>query len=169
MNLAMQPESNASVFPTNTEYSPEARTVLRMLDDALDHLSDTGGGHQRLQNALSELNDVYRECCEANWDGYGARAVTEAAYTEAYQFLMLLPSDIQTPKFVPEPNGAIALEWFRGKRFIFVASVRGDNCILYAGLFGMNKVHGTEYFGDSLPVSIVLNINRLYSCSLPAN
>jgi len=164
MNPAIQFESSALAFPTNTGYSPEAETVSRLLNDVLGHLSG-----QRLQNAVSALDDLYQECCEANWDGYGAKAISEDAYVEAYMLLMLLPSDIPIPGFVPEPTGAIGLEWFRGTRYVFVLSVSGENFITYAGLFGINKVHGSEYFGDSLPASIVLNIRRLYSYRLPAN
>ena len=169
MNPAMQFDSSALAFPTDTGYSPEAKIVSRLLDEALDHLSNTGAEGQRLQNAISALDDVYQECCEGNWDGYGAKAISEDAYVEAYTFLKLLPSDIPIPEFVPEPTGAIALEWFRGTRFVFVVSVSGESFITYAGLFGINKVHGTEYFADALPASIVLNIRRLYSYRLPAN
>lgn len=151
------------VVPTNTGCSPEADRVLLLLDDALDHLSNTGAESQRLEDAVNALDDVYQECCEANWDGYGAEPTSEDAYQEAFKLLGLLPSSIPLPEIVPEPSGGIGLEWSRGKRFVFVASVRGENFITYAGIFGVNKTHGKEYFGDSLPLVIVENIRRLYA------
>ncbi len=66
------------------------------------------------------------------------------------------------PEVIPEPNGEIGLEWYREKRNVFVASVSGRNEIVYAGLLGVNKLHGTEYFGDSLPSIILENLKRLY-------
>lgn len=164
MNPVLQFESFA--FLTNKGYSPEPDRVLQLLDEALDHLSNTGAEGQRLQNAISALDDVYQECCEAKWDGYSAKAISEDAYQEAFNLLTLLPSNIPLPEIVPEPSGAIGLEWSRGKRFVFVASVRGENFITYAGIFAVNKTHGREYFSDSLPPIIAENIRRLYSCSL---
>jgi hypothetical protein len=44
-----------------------------------------------------------------------------------------------------------------------VVTVSGKNSIAYAGLFGINKTHGTEYFSESLPTIILIGLNRLYS------
>ncbi|HDH53274.1 MAG TPA: hypothetical protein ENH24_02190 [Nitrospirae bacterium] len=38
----------------------------------------------------------------------------------------------------------------------------GNNEIIYAGLYGTNKTHGIEYFGNSLPSAIISNLKRLY-------
>ena len=161
MNPADQFES--SVFSTNRGWSPEAEIVSRLLEEALDHLSNTGTERQRLQNAVDALDEVYQECCEPNWDGYGAEAISEEAYQEAFKLLTLLPSSTPLPEIVPEPRGAIGLEWSTGKRFIFVASVRGENFITYAGIFAVNKTHGREYFSDAIPPIIADNIRRVYS------
>lgn len=110
-----------------------------------------------------ELKEVYSECSEHDWDNYGANPITETAYLEAERFINSLPIlDFPSPEIVPEPSGEIGFEWNRGKNQIFVASVNGNNEIIYAGIFGPNKVHGTEYFGDSLPSIIITNLKRLY-------
>ena len=166
MTFEPQFESSALASPTSTGYSSDAKILSRMLDETLDHLSRTGREEERLQSGITALNDLYQECCEANWDAYGARPITEDAYDEAFIFLLLLPSQIPLPEFVPEPSGAIALEWFREKNVVFVASVCGESFITYAGVFGVNKVHGTEYFENSVPIQILLSIRRLYSHSL---
>lgn len=116
------------------------------------------------EEALQSLNEVFEECSEEGWDGYDALPITEDAYIEAIRFIESLPltSFIPMPEIVPEPSGEIGLEWYRGKRQVFVASVRGRNEIVYAGLFGVNKPHGTEYFGDTLPSVILENLKRLY-------
>lgn len=118
----------------------------------------------RLDDVLQSLNEVLEECSEEGWDGYDARPITEEAYLEAKRLIESLPftSFIPMPEIIPEPNGEIALEWSKGKRLVFVASVSGKNEIVYAGLFGSNKTNGTEYFGDSLPSIIVENLKRLY-------
>jgi len=67
------------------------------------------------------------------------------------------------PEVVPEPSGEIGLEWSKGKDKVFVVSLSGKNEIVYAGLFGINKVHGVEYFGDAVPSTILENLRRLYA------
>lgn len=154
--------SRPLAIPRYEVVSAESGKMLGMFEAALNHLLETSVEHQRLDNAVATLNDVYQECCESNWDGYGAQAITEEAYQEAFKLLTLLPSNVPMPEVVPEPSGAIGLEWSKGRFFVFVASVCGENFITYAGVFGVNKIHGTEYFGDSLPPIIVENIQRLY-------
>jgi hypothetical protein len=67
------------------------------------------------------------------------------------------------PEIIAEPSGEIGLEWRRGKGNIFVISVRGKHLITYAGIFGGNTTHGTEYFGQSIPSTIITYLRRLYS------
>lgn len=118
----------------------------------------------RQDDTLQSLDAVVEECSEPGWDGYDALPIKEEAYLEAKRLIRSLPitSFIPMPEITPESNGDIALEWSKGKRLIFVASIRGENEITYAGLFGMNKTHGTEYFGDALPSILLENLKRLY-------
>ena len=112
---------------------------------------------------LYQLYEVYRECSKANWDGYDAISVSKSAYFEAIKLIELLPSNIPEPEIIPEPTGEIAFEWYNGKRFVFVISVGGRSIITYAGLFGKtSKTHGTEYFANNLPLTIIKNIQRLF-------
>lgn len=115
-----------------------------------------------LEAALESLLEVYEESSKADWDGYGASPVTEDAFYEARKLIQLLPSSVPMPEISAEPTGEIGLEWYRGKRFTFVVSLSGKNILTYAGIFGSNKTHGTEYFGESLPSIIVENLRRLY-------
>ncbi len=117
-----------------------------------------------LNEALRSLDDVFIECSKEGWDGYDAQPITETAYIEAKRFIESMPliSFLPSPEIIPEPNGEIGLEWSKGKRQIFIASLRGENEIVYAGLFGTNKTHGTEYFWDTVPSTIIENLKRLY-------
>ena len=116
-----------------------------------------------MKKVLQSLNKEFDECSEEGWDGYDALPITKEAYFEAMKLIKCLPiTSFPMPEVAPEPNGEIGLEWFIGRRQVFNASVSGKNEIVYAGLFGVNKVHGTEYFGDSLPFAILENLKRLY-------
>jgi hypothetical protein len=113
--------------------------------------------------ALEELEKVYEECSEANWDGYGAIPISRETYSEARKLLRMIPSFLPRPDISAEPDGEIALEWYKEKYSVFVISVGGNNLITYAGLFGKsNRTHGTEYFSDELPEIIRQCIRRLF-------
>jgi len=113
-------------------------------------------------NAYSSLIEVYNECSKENWDGYNAISVTEDTFYEAQKILDLLPSYFGMPDIFAEPSGAIAFEWRNGEKNIFVMSVDEKHAIYYAGIFGESKVHGTEYFEESLPMNIIENLRRVF-------
>ncbi len=144
-------------------FGPEVKALKRYYEeDIVGELKKTETlGH--LDEALQSLNEVFEECSEEGWDGYDALPITEDAYFEAVKLIKSLPlTAFPMPEVTPEPNGEIGLEWYRKERQVFVASVSGRNEIVYAGLLGVNKSHGTEYFGDSLPSVILENLKRLY-------
>ncbi|MDI6687094.1 MAG: hypothetical protein QME06_02615 [Desulfobacterales bacterium] len=112
--------------------------------------------------ALEELEKVYEECSEANWDGYGALPISRETYSEARKLLRMMPSSLSRPDISAEPDGEITFEWYKEKYSVFVISVGGNNIITYAGLFGKsNKIHGTEYFAYESPEIIHHCIRRL--------
>lgn len=118
---------------------------------------------QRLSETLKFLQEVYKECSVEDWDGYGATPISIGAYSEAARLLTMLPSSTPLPDITPEPSGEIALEWYKGKKSVFVISLSGNNIISYAGLFGeASKAYGTENLGDLLPKSILENIHRIF-------
>lgn len=118
-----------------------------------------------IEETLDALIEVYKECSVDDWDGMGALPVSKDALSDAVKLIYLLPSNMTfpMPTITAVPNGEIALEWYRGSRAIFVVSVSGNSEIIYAGLYGTNKTHGIEYFGNSLPPVIISNLKRLYS------
>jgi hypothetical protein len=116
-----------------------------------------------LDEAFLSLRETFNECSVPDWDGYGARPVCVDAFAEARRLIELLPSSLKMPEISAEPTGEIALEWRKGKDRTFVISFGGKQKITYAGLFGGNKTHGTEYFEDSMPTNILNNIRRVYS------
>ncbi len=150
-----------SNFP-NIGFGPDFKILKKFYDEIVSDLRKTET-LRHLDEVLLSLDEVFEECSDEGWDGYEARPITEDAYNEAKRLIESLPlTSIPMPEIIPEPSGEIALEWSRGKRQVFVASVSGKKEIVYAGLFGTNKTHGTEYFGDLLPLEIIKNIRRLY-------
>lgn len=114
--------------------------------------------------ALKRLDEVYNECSEANWDGYGAEPVSREAYVEARKLLGMIGPSFPMPEVFVEPDGEIAFEWYKERDLLFVISVGGNNIITYAGLFGKkNKTHGTETFTEKLPGFVVQSIHRVFT------
>ncbi len=118
---------------------------------------------EEITEAFQTLNDILKECSADNWDGYGARAIDNTSYIEALRFLDFLPKTLPTPEITIEPDGEIAFEWRHSKRRVFSVSIGGKGELTYAGLFGLNKTHGTEIFGDEFPETILDNIQRVFT------
>ncbi len=117
-----------------------------------------------LDQAFQDLEEIYDECSIENWDGYGARAITQETYFEASKLLELIPTSYPMPDICPEPNGGIGLEWYKERGYSLIVSVSGRNIIIYAGLFGENnEAHGTEHFTNSMPQVILNFLKRLFS------
>lgn len=115
-----------------------------------------------LDDVFTSLFEVYKDCSQPDWDGHDAVAISEDVYEEAKKIINLLPSAIPMPEIVAEPNGDIGFEWRRDKGQVFAISVGGKHRITYAGIFSGNKVHGSEYFEETLPLAIIQHLRRLY-------
>ena len=115
-----------------------------------------------LNEVIVLLNKVYNDSSKEDWDGYGAKPVAYISLLDAKKFIQLLPSSFPIPEVLSEPSGEIGLEWYKDKQLIFAISFNGRNTITYAGMFGSNKTHGVEYFGDTIPSIISDNLKRLY-------
>ncbi len=107
------------------------------------------------------LEDVYEECRSDNWDGYGAKRVGRRSYSEAARFCALLPASMPAPDVAADPDGEITFEWHEGQRKAFSVSVGPKSQLTYAGVFGKNKAHGVEHFGDEFPDVILGSLHRL--------
>ena len=113
-------------------------------------------------DSIDAVIQTYQECCEENWDGYDALAVSPAVLFEAIRFICALPQRLPSPEIVPEPTGDIGFEWNYGKNLIFIASVSGTKLVDYAGLFGTGEeTHGTEVFDGSIPPVLIGHISRV--------
>ena len=114
-------------------------------------------------DTLQELWDIYRECSEDNWDGYKASPITVSTYKEAKKLLLWIPSLYPLPEILPEPDGGIALEWYKEPNISFAVSVNGTGIIHYAGLFGENnEMHGKETFTASALKTILYSLMRIF-------
>jgi hypothetical protein len=128
--------------------SNEAEFVARTIRRGRRHLrtSIALGG-----TAMDELASVWNDCKIPDWDGYGAAAVNQDTFRNAYFVLESLPPGFPAPSIAAEPDGAVTLEWHRSPRRTLSVSVDEMGDLHYAALLGPNQQFGTEVFGGELP------------------
>ena len=111
---------------------------------------------------VDALLEVSEDASVEGWDGYEARPVASSALMNAFRVVLSLPTAFPLPEIVADPDGEISLEWHLGPRNTFSFSVGPAGELAYAGLFGHNKVHGTEYFTDEIPEAVLDNLRRVF-------
>lgn len=152
-----------TAFPSfySTGTSEASKELQRLVEDTAENLRKAVTWNHLSQVSI-ELKEIYRQCSEPDWNGYGASPISQETFDEAIRFLNALPSWLPAPEIVPEPDGDIGFEWNCGKNRMLVASVDGTNRITYAGLLGKgNKAHGTEVFDGSIPQTLIDHISRI--------
>lgn len=148
-----------ALFAVPPGVSEEALQVARRLSRLAQGILQSATGQSRIGDPASELVDVMGQCAIDDWDGQGASAIPVSAFHEAWLILCLLPSSIPVPKVLPEPTGAIALEWYRDRDHVFILSVSGAKTIEYAALFGPgDEGHGRVNFEQSLPERLLRDL-----------
>lgn len=112
-------------------------------------------GQRQWAEPIAKLIELRDRCSEDDWDGDGASPISPLAFDEAVTLLTALPSTFPPPEPLPEPNGSIAFEWYRGRDRVYVLSLSGTKSIEFAGLFGAgNELHGRVNFESALPKRI---------------
>lgn len=117
-----------------------------------------------ISEAKEEIATLYLTHRKSNWDGYGALPISRAACFEAMRFLTMLPEAVEMPEVVPEPDGNIALEWYKSKYEHLFVSFSGNGVVTFVGKFGqLTRSEGVEYFFASIPLRILHDIRQMIS------
>jgi len=156
-------ERNPLAFRTGSGLSGEAIQVERQFRELQEYFrrSLTMGRHY--MNAREAIIQAIEECSVDNWDGYGARRIDGLSCANAERFAEMLPASVPIPEVGVDVDGEVTFDWYAGPRRLFSVAIGGDGRMAYAGLFGVNKTHGTEYLGDALPDTLWGYIRRVYS------
>ena len=103
-------------------------------------------------NSFEDIDLFFKDCSTPDWDGYGARAVTELNCNLAKQVMAALPT--KPTSLSVEPDGEFCFEWFRSLRSLFSISIADSGMLTYAGLFDGRPINGTVLFVDHIPEPI---------------
>lgn len=135
--------------------SETSRYVARQTEKGRHRLNESYSLGLAAKGVFDDLFSVARECSTANWDGYGAEAVTQETLSRANSFLEALPLGTPAPSAGAEPDGHLTLEWHHSPRRTLSVSVSPDGDLHYAALLGRRKAFGTEPFFGEVPTPIL--------------
>ena len=146
----------------NPGVSDAARHVARSTQRSRRHLHESSAlGIESV--LLGELAEVWKQCREPGWDGYGALPVSRDVYWNTYLFLEALPLGFPRPSIGAEPDGQLTLEWYRNPRRVVSVSVAPDDLLHYAALLGPDRMWGTVTFDGEIPETVSSLVSRVYS------
>ncbi len=158
--LALSPDT---FFPT-AGFSGAAGFLIQETDKAQAELRKSFSLGKALRTAHEQLCDIFEECHEPGWDGYGAEAVSHRTYQYAYWFLKSLPPGIPMPTTGVEADGHLTFEWYRDPSRVLSVSISPEGDLHYAALLGrISRLSGTEPFLGDVPENILRIIRRLFS------
>lgn len=147
----------------SSEFTPASFAYVRSAQpDAPASLSFAIPASDMRQQLLAEMNEETMDCSEEDWDGYGAKTISQDAYQMARRFVSALPAHFPRPRVVADPDGWFAFEWTRGRRKSVVVSVDPDYRLHFSALLGQSEHEGSERFFDRLPESVEGLLQRLY-------
>ena len=113
---------------------------------------------------ISNLSLLGGECCEKNWDGYGAEPVRPRALRGAEDLIASLPEDVTLPECSIEPDGCVSLDWMPGPNRTLTVSVGESDRMPYAWVDGTDRGHAVARLVDGqLPSRILAEIRRFTS------
>src|SRR5262249_55626159 len=140
--------------------SPEARRVGDLFKEAREQLWSSRSLGSSREECRNQLIDAYSEAASPGWDGYGGYRVEASSILNGFEFINALPGSIPMPDIAVDPDGEISFDWICGPQRQFSISLGGRSVMSYAGLFGSDKVAGSERFQGTLPRTLVEYVRR---------
>ena len=123
-------------------------------------LDDVETRSAALSGWIRDLDELCKEAARENWDGESAARVQEGARRYAIALVAELAEGTRFPEIAIDPDGEISLGWEVGDD-VFSVSISGVGRFSYAGLFGANDCHGTEWMAEQVPVEVTHQLDRL--------
>ncbi|MCI0504759.1 MAG: hypothetical protein L0Z73_01470 [Gammaproteobacteria bacterium] len=164
------PSNVATLFKNNPQSMPEPSTAQSRFElpnkkDVTGPQEDNKISFRQLQNLLADLDEVFQETKEPDWDGDNAEPIADVTYFNATKLLAVLPADLPIPEILPDNDGYIEFEWSKGKRN-FSIYITDTNLILFAGFYTKdNRLSGRFDFDGKFPSRIKLLIKEVYEAA----
>jgi len=153
--------TSSFAFLDNFGVSDDASAVENEYWEILADLFQSQTIARVYRQTISVFDKAIKESSIDNWDGCGAKALDTLAWSKAFRFAALLPTNVPVPDIYVDPDGEATFEWYVAPRQVFSVTVRGNGELVYAGIFGASTTDGTEYLDSELPEVILDNIYRV--------
>lgn len=122
---------------------------------ALEKLPAGGLSRSVTLSRSSLLEQLTEAICDFRGEEHTLPSTVLESYLKAQQVIGALPQDIPDPEIEIDPDGEVALDWWRGARRCVSLSVSADGRLAYAGLIGHVPVHGRAPFADCIPNNVL--------------
>ena len=149
-------------FRENRALSADARDIEASYLGCFEDYSQSITYQKPFDEIKEYWNEIIENCSDVNWNGYAAEPFDNDSFLVAAKFINLLPDNIQRPEITADSDGEVVLEWFNGPGRMFSISFGRKGVLSYAGIFGINKTHGKEYFESGIPSNILEKIKRVF-------
>jgi hypothetical protein len=110
---------------------------------------------------IDSLAAVIREGEKPDWDGRGAKAISDGVVRAGLEFYYLLPSTLPKPDVTAHPNGDLAFEWYFAPRRVLTVAVNESGRLNYAWMMGLERQYGTKYLSAKLPEEITAALRSI--------
>lgn len=131
----------ASFIPANSSAENASRLPPEQQHSAVSDEDGVIRDFVSKKDALDRLYELAAECAEADWDGYGAEAVSQSAVERSERFIRRLPEDLPLPEISVEPDGEIALDWSPTQTQTFSVSIGTTDQMACAWVNGTEHGH----------------------------
>lgn len=152
--------------PTDPAVSEAAHRLRRSAEDVARSATSVLLDSSRYE-AQKVLLELFKECSEPNWDGYGAVPPSIEGLRRAWNLLEWLPADIPAPQTSIHPDGEIALEWTGPEEAILTATLSHDPWIKWAAIIHGERLYGRIPYADSLPARLHRMVSEVLGPSRP--
>ena len=142
--------------------SEEIRVIREKALGLSKHVESSRALFGPKEDALDRLYELAAECAEADWDGYGAEAVSQNAVERSAHFIRRLPEGLPLPEISVEPDGEIALDWSPTPTQTFSVSIGPADRMACAWVNGTEHGHVVAYSNNGeIPSRILQEIQRI--------
>ena len=142
--------------------SEETGVIWGRALDLFKHVESSRALFGPKEDALDRLYELAAECTEADWDGYGAEAVSLGAVVRCKRFIRQLPEDLPLPEISVEPDREIALDWSPTPTQTFSVSIGPADRMACAWVNGTEHGHVVVSSNNGeIPSRILQEIQRI--------
>lgn len=114
------------------------------------------------------LESILKDCSKdnwdkENWDGDSAVAVEQKTCEYADRLINAMPSGIPEPSIMPERDGQVELEWYKGKTNLVSVSVNPEGRLSFIRVDGTDMESGIVQFDQEFPKQILDMIKGVFA------